>query len=720
MDRSSHDLEGKKRLTEVNTFPVPFPLEENQEKISIITNTSSKPFKQQIINQAFKFHSEGKILEAAKYYQYSINQGFKDHRLFSNYASILNDLGKLEEAELSIRKAIKIKPDFAAAHSNLGNILRDLGKLEEAELSIRKAVELNPEFADAHSNLGNILRDLGKLEEAELSTRKAVELNPNFAMAHSNLGNILRDLGKLEEAELSTRKAVELNPNFAMAHSNLGNILRDLGKLKEAELSTRKAVKLNPNHAIANLNLGNILRDLDKLKEAELFTRKAIDLNPEFADAHSNLGNILRDLGKLEEAELSTRKAVELNPKHAIANLSLGNILRDLDKLKEAELFTRKAIDLNPEFADAHSNLGNIYKALGKLEEAESLYRKAIELNPQYLIAYLNLSRLKYSKTNNKIWQDNLFSKRILNNQLQKDKVDIYFARANILHKERKYEESSRYLILANKLKLILYPSKADILIKKSKVLLIESEKKEINKKEYRNPSESIFIVGMLRSGSTLLESILSMSDDVYDLGEINILEESFLEFKKSKKDLNLAELYVEKVNNKTKFNNTTNKWLYNYQYVGIISRYIPNAKIIHCFRHPLDNILSIYRAHFAKGNEYSSSLVDCANVYLNQEKIMAEYKNRFKSKIYDLNYDLLVSNPHKEIKSLISWLGWEWDDKYLSPHLNPRSVSTASSVQVRSPINSKSIGGWKHYKDMLKPAIQVLTQTDKYEDITS
>ena len=98
----------------------------------------------------------------------------------------------------------------------------------------------------------------------------------------------------------------------------------------------------------------------------------------------------------------------------------------------------------------------------------------------------------------------------------------------------------------------------------------------------------------------------------------------------------------------------------------------------------------------------------------------MTEYKNRFRSRIYDFNYDLLVSDPNKEIKSLISWLGWQWDDAYLSPHLNPRSVSTASNIQVRSPINSKSVGGWKNYKDMLKPAIEILAQTNKYQDITS
>ena len=144
------------------------------------------------------------------------------------------------------------------------------------------------------------------------------------------------------------------------------------------------------------------------------------------------------------------------------------------------------------------------------------------------------------------------------------------------------------------------------------------------------------------------------------------------------------------------------------------------NAKIIHCYRNPLDNILSIYRTHFAKGNEYSSSLVDCAKVYLDQEAIMTLYKDRFRSKIYDLNYDLLVNEPNKEIHSLISWLGWEWNDSYLSPHLNKRSVSTASNVQVRSKINSKSIGGWRNYQDMLKPATKILSQTDRYRNLTS
>ena len=515
MDGSSQEEEKKKKITEVKTFPVPFALEENQETISIKTNIPSNFSKEKIINQAINFHLQGNIKEAAKLYQSIINQSLKDHRVFVNYGVILKSIGKLKEAESTIRKGIKLKPDFANAHLNLGNILKDTGRLREAELSYQKAIKLKPDYALAYHNQGVIFNDLGKLKDAEFSYLKAIEINPDFAKS------------------------------------------------------------------------------------------------------------------------------------------------------------------------------------------------------------YFSISLLNYPDKNNK-WKHQLFSKNILKNKLITEKVDIYFARANILHKEKNFKDSARYLYLANKLKLDIKPSKPENIYTKSKLLLIESDKKEINKIKHITHAESIFIVGMPRSGSTLLESILSMNEDVFDLGEINILEESFLEFKKSRHDMNLAKIYEKNVKNKTELNISTNKCLYNYLYTGIIANHIPNAKIIHCFRHPLDNILSIYRTNFSKGNEYSSSLIDSAKIYLNQDKIMTKYKNRFRTKIYDLNYDLLVSNPNKEIKSLISWLGWEWDDSYSTPHLNPRSVSTASNVQVRSPINSKSIGGWKNYKEMLKPAIEILAQTDKYKDIIS
>ncbi|WP_269608784.1 tetratricopeptide repeat protein [Prochlorococcus marinus] len=224
MEKSDKQEQRKNKLADIKIFPVPFLLEVNEENLTINTNTPTKPSREQIINQAFQYHSQGNISEAAKYYQYFINEGFNDHRVFSNYGTILANLGNLEEAELSYRKAIELNPDYEKAHSNLGSILSDLENLEEAELSYRKAIELKPDHAEALYNLGIILKDLGKLEEAELSYCKAIGIKPDFAEAYSNLGVVLKDLGKLKEAELSQRKAIELNPDCNEASWNLSHL----------------------------------------------------------------------------------------------------------------------------------------------------------------------------------------------------------------------------------------------------------------------------------------------------------------------------------------------------------------------------------------------------------------------------------------------------------------------------------------------------------------
>ena len=563
------------------------------------------------------------------------------------------------------------------------------------------------------------MRGFGYKKESRNDTRKNSKID-NLKKKIINQAIQLHLKGNVLEATKIYQQIINQGCDDHRVFLNYGVILRNFGKLKEAELAARKAIEINPDYALAYSNLGTILKDLGKLKEAELVARKTIELNPDYALAYSNLGTILKDLGKLKEAELVTRKGIEINSEIAEIHSNLGSILKNLGKLKEAELVTRKAIEINPEYALAHSNLGNILKNLGKLKEAELSICRAIEIKPNFASAYFSLSTLKYSKRI-KFWKNQLFSETILKTKLNIDKINIYFARGNILHNEKNYQESSKYYILANKLKLEIKPSHTEHRIKKTQNLFIENNKLEINKKKFINYPQCIFIVGMPRSGSTLLESILSINKDVYDLGENNILEKSYLEQKQFDQKSLLIDIYIKKLSSYTnKFNITTNKWLYNYQYTGIISSQIPNAKIIHCYRNPLDNILSIYRANFESGNEFSSSLVDCTKIYLDQVEIMTSYKNRFRSKIYDLNYDLLVEDPKNEIKSLISWLGWQWDDSYLYPHQNSRPVSTASSVQVRSPINSNSKGGWKYYEDMLKPSIEILLESGKYQDLLS
>ncbi len=432
----------------------------------------------------------------------------------------------------------------------------------------------------------------------------------------------------------------------------------------------------------------------------------------------SNYGAFLKEIGKYKEAEIELKKAIKLNPKYANAYFNIAGLYISKRKFLKAEIYLRNAIEIKSDFAIAHYNLGFILQDQGKLQEAKSHIRNSLEIEPQLTNAYWSLSTLPETDRDQK-WQNQLFSKSILKNKNNTELVNIFFARANILHKKSKYKESAENLSKANNLKLSMYKSEANILIKKTNKLKISSNNFQRNYQIIPNYPICIFIVGLPRCGSTLVESILSLNSQVSDLGEVNIFEESYREYIQADKKVNLADIYKKKTtisNNKSKI--TTNKWLFNYQYAGIILNAIPNAKIIHCYRNPLDNILSIYRAHFTTGNSFSSSLIDCAEVYSNQEEIMKTYKQEFRSKIYDLNYDELVTNPLKEIKSLIKWLNWEWNDTYLSPHLNKRSVFTRSNVEIRSPISSKSVGGWENYKDMLKPAFEILFKKDKYKNL--
>ena len=192
-------IDQKKEGTAVQTFTVPFSFGEIKENFAISTSSPSKSSKEQIINQAFKYHTEGNLLKAEEYYQYCINKGLKDYRIFSNYAVIAKDRGNIKEAEILIRKAIKLSPYYDKAHSNLGTILMDLGNLKEAEISLRKAIEINPNLKEAYFNLGKVLKNLNKLDDALYYFEKAIELKMDYSICQVGISEVLLCKGNFVE-----------------------------------------------------------------------------------------------------------------------------------------------------------------------------------------------------------------------------------------------------------------------------------------------------------------------------------------------------------------------------------------------------------------------------------------------------------------------------------------------------------------------------------------
>ena len=310
---------------------------------------------------------------------------------YGNLGNIFKDAGQLDEAVTSYRRAIEFKPDLAGAHSNLGNVLRDLGQLDEAIASYRQAISLKPEFAEAHSNLGNALKDIGQFDEAIASFRQAIRFKPNFAEAHNNLG------GTLTEKDDSTKPSLPIGMRFGSCpitlalHYNLGIALHAKGQIDEAIGCYRQAIQLKPDYSEAHNNLGGVLSELGRFDEAIASYRQAIQLKPEFAEPHSNLGNALKDRGELEAAIASHRHAIRLKPDYAEAHNNLGSALSTLGRFDEAIASFRQAISLKPGFAEAHNNLGSAMKDVGQLDEAIASYRQAIQLKPDYAEAHSNL-----------------------------------------------------------------------------------------------------------------------------------------------------------------------------------------------------------------------------------------------------------------------------------------------------------------------------------------
>ncbi len=413
MEKSSQEGVRRKRANKAQTFPIPFTFVGIKKNISISTNKENKLSKEQIINQAFKFYSQGNIQKAAKYYQQLITRGCTDFRIFANYAAVLKRLNKLKEAELSLRKAIELKPDYANGHSNLGNILKDLGKLKEAELYTRKAIKLEPNFANGHSNLGNILKDLGKLKEAELSLRKAIKLEPNFAVNHYNLGNILKDLGKLKDAELSTRRAIKLKPNFADAHSNLGDILSDLGKLEDLILLSKSTLESN------SINGGYKLLALLRITISHLIKQ----------DFSATLVNINKVNKLISQGVINDIKE-EKNKKYLF---NFSGFITSLYPLLYKEN-KNSTLDQIPHVGESH--------CLSFAHQTLSICSQQKKIQPVFIIGG---KAWHFAKKENNKWKDSL--KQQIKNHIYSDQVFISFGEIDC----RKDEGILIYIIKSNK-----------------------------------------------------------------------------------------------------------------------------------------------------------------------------------------------------------------------------------------------------------------------------
>jgi tetratricopeptide (TPR) repeat protein len=639
----------------------------------------------------------------------------------SNLANALQSQGRLDEAVASYARALEIRPHYPEACNNLGNALRGLGRFDEALASYRRALAIKPDFAEAHSNLGNTLRSLGRLEEALASYQRALDIRPHYSEACNNLGNALLDLRRFEAAAASYRTALQIKPDFVEAHSNLGNALRGLGRLDEAAASYAQALALDPDFAGAHSNLGDVLRDLGRPAEAAASCRRAIALQPDLAGAHNSLGNALLDLGQLDPAAASYGRALTLRRNFAEGYINLGLLLRQRGSTAEAEAHCRTALEMNPDAAPAIVLQAELQADNGRFAEAEELFRRAVAIDPELPEAWAGIAHLRKMTPSDTAWAAQ--AQRIAGQRLApRREVYLRFAIGKYFDDVKDFSQAFANYRRAHELKKLYgAPHDRQQLTRAVDQMILTYDEAWASRVGMGAAASTrpVFILGMPRSGTTLAEQILASHPAVFGAGELPFWERAASMHQSSAwnteasgrsseaGDNITAELAAEYLQLLEELSpdalRVVDKMPANFLCLGLIHEALPNARIIHMQRNPLDTCLSIYFQHFKTGHSYADDLGDLAHYYAEYLRLMEHWKSVLpEAAILDVPYENLVEDQEAWSRKMLQFIDVPWDPRCLDFHQTNRSVMTASKWQVRQKINRSSVERWRNYEEFL------------------
>jgi len=672
------------------------------------------------INSIIELHSSGHITEALDAVKTLIIQHPNESLLYNISGVCYKASGQLEMAIKCFEKASILKPDFADAHYNLGLTLQELNQLNAAVKSYQVSLDLQKSYFKAHNNLGVIYQELGQMGDAVKSYEKAIDLQPNFAEAHNNLGTTLQEMGQLDEAANCYERALVIQPDYIEVHNNLGNTLNLLGQTDEALNAYKQALSINPTYADARNNLGIIYHEMGQLDEAIKCYEKVIAINPENAEAHNNLGVTLNKLTQFHEAINCYQQALAINPNYDESYFNLGVTLYELGQSDEALNSYKQTLIINPDYADAYNNIGNILQELGQFDEAFSNYVYALAIDPNNAEFHRNLALMKNYKTGDTqvIKMQSLLSN---DNLSQSERIQLCFALAKAYDDLGEKDELFKVLNQGNQLRKeeLNYSIEVDLknhsLFRK---LFLSIPQSSSYKPLIISP---IFIVGMPRSGTSLVEQIISSHHKVHGAGELNALNNlitpimnDYLSHNKHFSEKNFLLIRQGYSNNLLNLNVSenivTDKMPTNFKNIGFILKAFPEAKIIHLKRDAMAVCWSIYQRYFpSESLGFPYDMKDLGQFYNSYAEMMTFWHELFPNQIYDISYEDLTINQEEETRKLLRYCDLDWDENCLNFYTNKRAVKTASSLQVKEKMYQGSSQIWKKYEAQLSPLIHTL-----------
>ena len=614
---------------------------------------------------------------------------------------------------------------------------RYLKNFNQTNNHLKQLLSLSPDMGRAYQELGHLNRDKGNLEQASGYYRQACEMNPALMASWQFLFDFYKSIGKKEAAEHALEQLQYLKslPNTLLY---INQILYE-GKLSEAEEMCRDFLKKDPKNTQAMAILSEIASRLGYLEDAEFLLENAVNFEPNNAELRKKYLIILRKRQKFSKAMTQAKYLCKTFPKNLSFKAQMAIEIMQNGDYEEAIAIFDDILKKAPNDPNTLTSKGHALKTFGKNASAIESYKLAHGAKPDHGEAYFSLANLKtYSFRTSEITTMTNQLKNI--NLLSKDRVYFHFALAYALEKKGEYEQAFFHLEKGNEIKKINNRYSIDRM--KSE---IQSQIKICNSSFFSGHGEGgaekndpIFILGLPRSGSTLIEQILashSQIDGTLELPNILSMAHSLRghdrltnrgEYPAILKSLTAGqrkEMGLEYINDtfmhRDKAPRFTDKMPNNFRHIGLIHLILPNAKIIDARRYPLDCCFSIYKQLFAQGQEFSYGLKEIGSYYRNYIDLMDHWNKVLPGKILKVNNEDVINDLEGQVKRIIDYLGLSFEEECISFYNTKRSVRTASSEQVRKPVNKDGLGRWKPYSSKLEPLVSCLgEELLKSEDI--
>ncbi|TIO78681.1 MAG: tetratricopeptide repeat protein [Mesorhizobium sp.] len=537
----------------------------------------------------------------------------------------------------------------------------------------------------------------------------------------------LHQAGRRQEAESLYRQVLGQQPNHAAALHFLGLLLHQTGRSEEGLDLIEQSVTLQPRNADFLNNMGTVMRDLGRVAAAVDFFRGAVDIRPDQLAARDNLGSSLKQLGQFEGAEDIYRGTIGRNPFHVRARIGLAETLQEAGRLDEAIALFRESLSIRPKDAELLYGLGVAMMEKGKLAEAADLARQAVAIAPAMAKAWLLLTQIKrQTERDPELAGMEAEHAKAPKDSLARMQLSFGLGKANDDLKD--YGRAFDYFAEGNAIrrKGIDYdPVRTRDEFEAMKAVFDEAFFEKHKPADIADDTP-IFVVGMPRSGTTLVEQIIASHPQVFGAGELSVLKTAVgKQFPMSmpggfpwgiadmpdKAFAEAGQAYLDMLHSRYPgFRHVTDKMPGNFLLVGFLHMMLPKAKIVHCARDAAATCLSIFKVHFrGDSHRYGYDLGELADFHNLYTDIMAHWHKVLPGVVHDVRYEDFVADQEGQTRALMAHLGLPWDDKVLSFHETDRPVRTASAAQVRQPMYQGSVDLWKRYGDRLKPLLDKL-----------